>query len=346
MKAGAAKAAAVRWVAGQASRIEGFRGAYFSGSILGLSDEDELPAASDVDVVVVTEQAEPPVKPGKFLFEGALIEGTYLSAGQLSSAEQVLGSYHLAGSFRRDTIISDPSGELRRLQQEVAAHFAERTWVSRRCGEARGRIESWLQGLDPSAPPHDRFTSWLFATGVTTHVLLVAALRNPTVRLRYLAARDVLTACGREDIYGQLLELLGCVGWSPERTRGHLRELARTFDAAAAAGRTPFFFSSDISPVSRPIAIDGSEELIRSGNHREAVFWIAATFARCRKILAADAPELEERLAPAFHALTEDLGVADWSAMSRRAEEVLGFLPVLWDTAEAIMTAHPDIVEK
>jgi hypothetical protein len=28
---------------------------------------------------------------------------------------------------------------------------------------------------------------------VTTHVLLVAALRNPTVWLRYLAVRDVLS---------------------------------------------------------------------------------------------------------------------------------------------------------
>jgi hypothetical protein len=27
--------------------------------------------------------------------------------------------------------------------------------------------------------------AWLFPTGVTCHVLLVAALRNPTVRLRY-----------------------------------------------------------------------------------------------------------------------------------------------------------------
>ncbi|WP_426454231.1 hypothetical protein ACP26L_16875 [Paenibacillus sp. S-38] len=343
MKAGAAKAAAVRWIAEHAGRDQGFRGAYFSGSILGLADEEELPAASDVDVVVVIEGGEPPLKPGKFLYDGALIEGTYLSASQLATAEQVLGSYHLAGSFRRDTIISDPTGELRRLQQEVAARFAERTWVRRRCGEARGRIESWLQALDPSAPPHDLFTSWLFATGVTTHVLLVAALRNPTVRLRYLAARDALTVYGRDGIYEQLLELLGCAGWSPERTRGHLRELARTFDAAAAAGRTPFFFSSDISPASRPIAIDGSEALIRAGNHREAVFWIGATFARCHKILAADAPELGERLAPAFQSLVEDLGVAEWSAMSRRVEAVLGFLPVLWETAEAIMDAHPEI---
>ncbi|MFK4066636.1 hypothetical protein [Streptomyces sp. NPDC029674] len=34
--------------------------------------------------------------------------------------------------------------------------------------------------------------AWLFPTGVTCHVLLAAALRNPTVRLRYPAACEAL----------------------------------------------------------------------------------------------------------------------------------------------------------
>jgi len=45
-----------------ARRQDGFRGAYFSGSTVGLPAEVELPTGSDVDVVVVTAQAEPPPK--------------------------------------------------------------------------------------------------------------------------------------------------------------------------------------------------------------------------------------------------------------------------------------------
>lgn len=347
MKVGKARTAAAEWVRQHAARENWFRGAYFSGSTVGLPDEAELPAASDIDIVVVTAEAEPPLKPGKLIYEGALLEITYLSWNLLASAEQVLTNYHLAPSFRIDTIFADPAGHLRRLQTEVARRYAGRTWVRRRCLNVRQKIEDGLRSIDADAPLHDRVTAWLFPTGITTHLLLVAALRNPTVRLRYLAARRVLAEYGHDGVYPELLELLGCAGMSPQRVEHHLAGLARTFDAAADAARTPFFFSSDITAAARPIVIDGSRELIRAGHHREAVFWIAATYARCHKILAADAPpEVRQAHAPAFEALLADLGIPSYGDLRRRAEAVIRFLPALWETAEAIMSANPDITEE
>jgi hypothetical protein len=347
MRVGAARTAAAEWVMQHASREDGFRGAYFSGSTIGLPEDAELSAASDIDVVIVTAQAEPPLKLGKFVYHGTLLEATYLSWNQLASVEGVLTSYHLAGSFRVDTIIADPTGHLRRLQTQVSSHFAERVWVRRRCENARQKIENGLRSIDTSAPFHDQVTAWLFPTGVTTHVLLVAALRNPTVRLRYLVARDVLMEYGHAGLYPDLLELLGCAHLTPQRVEHHLAELALTFDAAAAAAKTPFFFSTDITAAARPIAIDGSRELIRTGYHREAVFWIVATFARCHKILAADAPpDLQRALAPAFGAIIADLGITSTGTLIRRAEDVIQFLPRLWETTEALLFANPGIVAK
>jgi hypothetical protein len=269
------------------------------------ADDAELPPASDVDVMVVTAQDQPPPKLGKFLYRDTLIEVTYLPWHLLASAEQVLVSYHLASSFRVDTIITDPTNHLRSLHARVSRHFAERVWVRRRCQNARRKIEDGLRAIDPAAPFHDQVTAWLFPTSVTTHVLLVAALRNPTVRLRYLAVRDVLTDYGRAGLYPELLQLLGCARLTRQRVQRHLLELARTFDAAAAVAKTPFFFSTDITALARPIAVDASQRLIDAGDHREAVFWIVATFARCHKILAADAPpHLQHALAPAFQAMT------------------------------------------
>jgi hypothetical protein len=114
--------------------------------------------------------------------------------------------------------------------------------------------------------------------------------------------------------------------------------------AAAAAAKTPFFFSTDITPAARPIAIDGSRELIQAGAHREAVFWIVATFARCHTILAADAsPELQRALAPAFDAIVADLGITSTDDLIRRAEDVTQFLPRLWETTDAILSINPGI---
>lgn len=337
---GAARAAAADWVERHAGREEWFRGAYYSGSTVGQPDEAALPASSDIDVVVVSGQDKPPLKPGKIAYRGALIEVTYLSWSELASVRDVLVSYHLAGSFRTDTIIADPTGHLCELQAQVALHFAEAEWVRLRCGNVRQKIENGLRSLDAAAPLHDRITSWLFPTGVTTHVLLVAALRNPTVRLRYLAARETLEAYGQTHIYPKLLELLGCGQWTPQMTRHHLNGLARTFDAAAAEAKTPFFFSSDITAAARPIAIDGSAALIHAGRHREAVFWIVATYARCHKILAADAPpEVQRENLPLFQDVIDDLGVGSTDALMRRAGDVIRFLPELWKTAETIMKA-------
>ncbi|GGD77443.1 hypothetical protein [Paenibacillus nasutitermitis] len=344
MRVGNARTAAAEWVNQYASREEGFIGAYFSGSTVGLPDDAELPVASDVDVVVVTEQDELPLKLGKFLYAGALLEITHLSWSLFGTPEKVLSSYHLAGSFRVDTIIADPTGQLAELQRQVALHFAERPWVRRRCEEARQKIENGLRSIDASAPLHDQVTSWLFPTGVTTHVILVAALRNPTVRLRYLAARSVLMEYGQPALYMELLELLGCAQLSPRQVEQQLAGLTRTFDAAAAAARTPFMFSSDITAAARPVAIEGSQELIRSGRHCEAVFWIVATYARCHKILAADAPpELQQALLPDFEAAIADLGISSAEVIPRRAEAVIRFLPRLWESAETIISANPDL---
>jgi hypothetical protein len=330
-----------------ACREDGFRGAYFSGSTIGLPDNAVFLATSDIDIVIVTAQAEPPIKLGKFVYRGTLMEVTYLSWYLFVSVEEVLTSYHLAGSFRVDTIISDPSGHLHKLQTQVSRHFSERAWVRRRCENAQQRIENGLRAIDYSAPLHDQVMSWLFPTGVTTHVLLVAALRNPTVRLRYLAAQDVLTEYGHVDLYPELLNLLGCAHLTSQRVEQHLAMLAQTFDATATVAKTPFFFSTDITATARPIAIDGSQQLIRAGYHREAVFWIVATFARCHKILAVDAStEMQRTLAPAFADILADLGITSTDALIRRAEETLKFLPTLWETTEAILFANPDIVAK
>ncbi|MEU8506563.1 hypothetical protein AB0C40_17910 [Streptomyces brevispora] len=347
MRVGAARAAAVRWVAEHARPAPGYRGAYFSGSTVGRPDDAELAPSSDVDVVVVTAQDEPPAKPGKLRYEEALLEISYVPWAELRDPAAVLSSYHLAGSFREDTVIDDPTGRLRALYADVSPRFAERSWVRRRCLDARHRVESRLAAFDASAPFHEQVTAWMFPTGVTTHVLLVAALRNPTVRLRYPAARDVLTAYRRPELYPELLGLLGCADVSERRVRRHVAELTRTFDATVPVARTPFFFSSDLTAQARPIAVDASLELLDRGEHREAVFWIVATLARCHTVLAVDDPALHAARLPAFEAAVAELtGITGTADILARREEITRFLPRLWTAAEDIMAADPDITGK
>ncbi|MGW2476069.1 hypothetical protein [Streptomyces sp. NPDC001665] len=345
MRIGEARAAAAQWVTAHARPAPDYLGAYFSGSTVGRPDDAELPVSSDVDLVVVKAGHRAPPKPGKLFHEGALLEVTYEPWSLLADPEAVLGAYHLAGGFREDTVIDDPTGRLRALHTYIAPRFAAREHVRRRCLDARHRVESVLAALDTAQPFANRVTVWLFPTGVTTHVPLVAALRNPTIRLRYPAVRDVLTEYGQEELYAELLALLGCAEVSAPLVGHHLDELARTFDATVPVARTPFPFSSDLTAWARPVAIGGSRELIDRGDHREAVFWILATFARCHMVLAVDAPDLHTARLPAFREAVADLtGIADTRDLLARRDEVLRFVPRLWTATEEILAANPGVV--
>ena len=341
----AAKTVARRWVQEEGSQLPGFAGAFLHGSINWLADDAELSPTSDLDIMVVLAGPQPPVKLGKFVYQGVLLEVSYLSQAEVQSPEQILATAHLAGSFQGASVLADPSGQLTQVQQAVAQGYAQQRWVYARCVDARDKVLRNLDGVKPDLPCHDQVMAWLFGTGVTTHVLLVAGLKNPTVRKRYGAVRDLLAEYDRLDFYPSLLELLGCTQMSQARATAHLTALTALFDVTKTLIKTPFFFASDLSDLSRPIAIDGSRELIERGEQREAVFWLVATYARCLKVLYHDAPALQEQFRPGFQHLLADLGIRSFADLQQRSAAVKQFLPQVWAVSETIMAANP-LIEK
>ena len=95
-----------------------------------------------------------------------------------------------------------------------------------------------------------------------------------------------------------------------DQVESHLAELANAFDTAKRRQRTPFFFSSDLTDSARPIVINGSWKMIEEGYHREAVFWMVATYVRCLKVLSCDGSEDEFQEADwGLRRLLADLGI-------------------------------------
>jgi len=339
-----AKAVARQWVLEEAIKISGFVGAFYHGSANWLPDQAELAPTSDLDIMVVLDVAEPTIKLGKLIYQNVLLEISYLAYDQVQSSELILGNYQLAGSFKTPGIIADPTGQLTVLQAAVAKAYAKRTWVEQRCQHAYNNVLRNLQALNAADLFHDQVTAWLFAAGVTTHVLLVAGLKNPTVRKRYVAVRELLAAYDQQNFYATLLDLLGCAQISPARVEQHLAALTAVFDATKTVIKTPFFFASDLSELARPIAIDGSRELIERGDYREAIFWIVATYSRCQKVLYHDAPpELQAHFSPGYCELVADLGITSFADLQQRSAQIEQCLPAVWAVAEAIMAANPEL---
>ena len=133
MRVGKAREAAVDWVMRHARLQDGFLGAYFSGSTVGLPAASELPAASDIDIVVVIAQAEAPLKLGKLVYQGTLLEVTSMPWRQIASVSDVLTTYYLAGSFSSSVPISLPKRALS-PSRRAGTSFGPGTTVKRSSG--------------------------------------------------------------------------------------------------------------------------------------------------------------------------------------------------------------------
>ncbi|HWV22677.1 MAG TPA: hypothetical protein VNZ58_00675 [Thermomicrobiales bacterium] len=334
----AARSCARNWVEAEGVALPGFVAAFLAGSTNDLSDDAELEPTSDLDVMVVLEGINTRLKPGKFVYRGVLLEVSIIDVDVLSCSETVLGHYHLGRVIATARILADPTGLLTRLRNDVADHFGERKWIEKRTHQAAETVLVRLDSITPDRPFEERVMAWLFAVCGLPHVLLVAGLRNPTVRKRYVAVKALLAEASIPDgIYDAMLDALDPERLPASRVLHHLNALAGAFDAASGVVRSPVFFASDLSQEARPLAIDGSRELIDTGLHRETLFWIVATFCRCQIVLHADAPSyLAHRWDDAFRSLLADLGITSGADLVARGGDVRALLPTIREVARQI----------
>lgn len=323
MKIDEARAVAARWVAGH--RVPGFVGAYVSGSAAWLPPEADLPATSDVDIVILIDGEMPP-KLGKFHHQGVLLE---VSHAPLEPAEAVLASPALAPGLSRGVILSDPYGQLAALHAGVAKEFARPHWVRARCAALEDRIAT-LSHLDVSQPLADRVMAWAFPTSLPTLVILTAAHTNLTVRRRYVAAREILMRYGEADFYEELLDWLGVAHLEKAEVAAHLDRLAEVYDRVPYDPAKPY--GTDLSPGSRRISIDGTRDLIEQGLHREAVWWIVVTYARCLTFSPYGTAALQD--------LLDSLGAGTPEARRSKANAVIAGLPRLQQVRDTILREH------
>jgi len=366
-----AKRLAHDWILENLAALPGFEAAFYHGSINWLHDNDPFPTASDLDIIVVTghrqpdlpnHHHQPDIRTGKFQVGPLVLEVSPMPIDAFRTAEQILGTFYLAGSFKNPGIIADRSGHLTRLQHQVAQEYAAPYWVRRRCGDAQEKSQQYLDHSDgrpsredqpgrdspgptgeqtdqPGLPPlHDQVTSWLFARGLMAHMLLIAGLKNPTVRKRYVEVKQLLSAHHSLEFYERLLQMTRFAHLTPAGVESHVATLAEVFDTAAAVIRTPYRYASDISKTARPLTIDGSYELIHAGHHREAMFWIVATHCRCQHILSQDAPpDIQHLYSEKFRQLLHELGIASFEDRQKSNGEARAFLSEVREKAERII---------
>jgi hypothetical protein len=320
MKASEAKRIASHWVEREASGSPGFHGAHLSGSLAALSEDEELPDFSDVDVYCVMDEASR-FRQRKFRYDGVLLETVAYPLDAYSSPEAALSHPHLAHLFLHDGILADPDGFLRPIHQSVRERFAEPEWLRARYERAKAGALGVIEEASGAQTLDSGFAFLFRDLRLLSNLILIARLQAPTVRRSICAAKRLLRTTRYASLSEEFLELLGCARFTEEAVLFRLEECARAFDRAAAVYRTPIPPGFNLDPSVRPYLIEGANEMIRSGDFRESMLWIAAMHWTAYQALQNDAPEEEKsRWRASIDRLYEELGLRSLEDCRERLE--------------------------
>jgi len=130
------------------------------------------------------------------------------------------------------------------------------------------------------------------------------------------------------------------------QVKAYLQEATRAFDRAVEVYQTPVPYGFKLHSHVRPYLVEGTQEMICPGQHREAMYWIPIFHWISNLALQNDAPEKEKtRFQVGFDRLLDDMGLGtleDWAA---RAEQARALAEEIFQVADEIVAQNPDIVD-
>jgi hypothetical protein len=314
------------WVERYASQLPDFGGAYLWGGITALPVDAPFALYRDVDVVVILPQGAQD-DTVEVHYEGLSLEVIRLDLADHQDAAAVLANPSQGPNMAATQILADPLGILVPLQRAVAAQFSDPRWVQARCNAEKTDAERALADMRSAAAPADRLNAARSFLGALSGLMAVARLERPTTRRTLTLLGDLLDRHGQPDLHEAALEVMGCDRMSPAEVQAMLARFLTAYDRAVEVRRTPTPYGFAIRAHLRPYHLDGTQEMIDEGHHREAVFWITC-LDEAYLVLHNDAPAPEKPVFDAqLGAMYEALGyISDeaWAERVKIAERLAG----------------------
>lgn len=336
------------WVGVQAEQLPGFLGAHLMGGITSLAADDTFPAYRDVDLhIILQDDVDAPEENAEILYKGLMIEAGFRHQKDYCTPEVVLADPVIASHLAVSSVLCDPTGFFTRLHEAVAREYGRRKWVQARC-EAEKREGFGV--LERAAHMPDLISAWTLLKYSDTYVsgvLALACLKAITGRRSLLQMGRVLEACGRVDLHEKMLEIVGVAHLSREQVERFLRDATETFDIAVQVKRTPHHFGHKMYAHLRPYLVDGTQEMIREGYHREAAGWVIVYYASSIQIIQADAPsELTPHMRAKFEeCMDRQIGLGGADAWKVRIERARAAFSEVFALADEIIACNPAIFD-
>jgi hypothetical protein len=329
------------WVNLKACHLPDFAGAYLWGGITAMLGDALFPLYRDVDVVVVLpEGAQDDTV--EVLYRGVMLEVIRLDLAEHQDAEAVLANPSHGPNMATTHILADPTGILTPLQQAVAAGYGRRRWVQARCEGEVASAEKSLACMRRATTPAERLESLRLFLGALSGLLAVAQLERPTTRRTLVLLGELLDRQGRRDLHEAVLELMGSARMSRDDVEAMLEKWAVAFDRAVEVRRTPTPYGFAVRAHLRPYYVEGTQEMIDEGNHREAVFWIAL-LDEAYLVLQNDAPDAEKPIfAAQLGAMHAALGYPSAEEWAKRVEAAQRLAQEIFDSAATLAALYSE----
>lgn len=346
MNVGQVKEIAKEWVEERASQLPGFYGAYFAGSINRLPEDALFHMYKDVDIRILLENYnQNKRKHNKFLYKGILLEPVFVDLEGYRSSKELLSSLD-AYDLAVESIISDPTGLLTEMQKVVAKEYAQRRWVKKRCEQVKKEILDNLKKLNETSSVDEAEDVFYHIPLDLANLIAIAYLKPRTIRRCFVQIKELLKNQNQLALYESVLAVLGCSNMTLKQVRVLFQESVKAFDRAVAVRHTPYIVEFNIQSCVRPFFVEGTQQIIREGNHREAIWPILLFHLWSNAVIQNDAPEQEKAgFQAGCERLRSKLGLHNLSDYHQRGQLARSVAKDVFRFVDELIENHPDIKE-
>ncbi|MFN8470540.1 MAG: hypothetical protein U0X20_33605 [Caldilineaceae bacterium] len=336
-------AVAKEWVDAEASRMPGFCGAHLMGGVTYTPRQSTFPAYRDVDMSIILEGKQE-LGVHDVAYRGLILEYGEHGVERYAQPPTVLADPELASNLVADSILADPHGMLAPLQAAVRQEYARRKWVLARCDAGAAGAQRYLAAVGQQQTLAGFQVCLVnFLLGMTEQCAS-ATLAPPTHRRCLVVMRQALEGYGESALAERVLALIGFAHLTPAAVAGYLHECMVTFDRAVQIVRSPVIYKFKLQPHVRPYVVEGSQEMIDQGFHREAMYWIWTNLAVANNAIQTDGDDADKRIYQAkLDCLLEDMGWRDPAARAPKLAAAQQLAAEVAAAARRIVDCHPQI---
>lgn len=344
MNAGQVIELAREWVEVYASQMPGFCGAHLLGGLNFTPKDAPFPAYKDVDIRLVFQNAQD-FDVLDQSYKGLILEYSSSGTDAYRSPEAVLADAGLACNLAVNSILSDPTGMLASLHAVVANEYPRRKWVLARCEFVKKEVLEALGELSQAGSPGEAL--WPASNFVISMAQLVAiaSLKPPTHRRGLVLMKELLKTLGRPDLHEEALRVNGYANLSRTQVESYLRDCTIAFDRAVEVTRTSVPFGFKLHSFIRPYVVEGIQEMLDEGCHREAMWWTGVFLWISNNAIQVDAPEEEKLQFQAIaNRLFSDMGINTPQDIACRFQQAKALTEKVFKAADDIVSRNPEII--